>query len=81
MNELRVRCANTERGCQWTGTVGTSDPHKASCQFALVPSIKEDKGTNHDLFSQENFPCREIRKGLQWQCQFVTFSQVTSHCR
>ena len=26
-----------ERGCQWTGTIGTLDNHKASCQFALVP--------------------------------------------
>ena len=32
-----MRCANTERGCQWTGTVGTLDGHIASCQFALIP--------------------------------------------
>ena len=40
-------CGNTERGCQWTGTVGTFDDHTASCQFALVPCPKkceEDTG-------------------------------------
>ena len=37
IDELRVRCANTKRGCRWTGTVGTLDDHIASCQFALVP--------------------------------------------
>ena len=45
--ELQVRCANSERGCQWTGTVGTLDDHIASCQFALVPcpnKCEEDKG-------------------------------------
>ena len=36
MNNIQVRCANFERGCQWTGTVGTLDDHIASCQFALV---------------------------------------------
>ena len=32
-----MRCANSERGCQWTGTVGTLDNNVASCQFVLVP--------------------------------------------
>ena len=47
INALQVRCANSERGCQWTGTVGTLDDHIASCQFALVPcpnNCEEDKG-------------------------------------
>ena len=47
INELQVRCANSERGCHWTGTVGTLDDHIASCQFALVPcpnKCEEDKG-------------------------------------
>ena len=40
-------CGNTERGCQWTGTIGTLDDHTASCQFALVRcpnKCEEDAG-------------------------------------
>ena len=45
-------CANSEKGCQWTGTVGTLNDHIASCQFALVPcpnKCEEDKDTG-ELF-------------------------------
>ena len=36
-----------ERGCRWTGTIGTLDNHTATCQFALVPcpnKCEDDKG-------------------------------------
>ena len=36
-----------ERGCRWTGTIGTIDNHIATCQFALVPcpnKCEDDKG-------------------------------------
>ena len=36
-----------ERGCRWTGTIGTLDNHIATCQFALVPcpnKCEDDKG-------------------------------------
>ena len=49
---IQVRCANSERGCQWTGTVGTLDDHIASCQFALVTcpnKCEEDKGAGELL--------------------------------
>ena len=53
IQQLQVRCANSsERGCQWTGTVGTLDDHIASCQFALVPcpnKCEEDKGAGELL--------------------------------
>ena len=52
INAVQVRCANSERGCQWTGTVGTLDDHIASCQFALVPcpnKCEEDKGAGELL--------------------------------
>ena len=47
VKELRVRCASLERGCQWTGTIGTLDDHIATCQFALVPcpnKCEDDNG-------------------------------------
>ena len=34
---LQVKCVNSERGCQWTGTVDTLEDHIASCQFVVVP--------------------------------------------
>ena len=42
-----MRCTSIERGCQWTGTIGTLDNHIATCQFALVPcpnKCEDDKG-------------------------------------
>ena len=36
-----------ERGCRWTGTIGTLDYHIVTCQFALVPcpnKCEDDKG-------------------------------------
>ena len=36
-----------ERGCRWTGTIGTLDNHIATCQFALVPcpnKCEDDRG-------------------------------------
>ena len=36
-----------ERGCRWTGTIGTIDNHIATCQFALVTcpnKCEDDKG-------------------------------------
>ena len=36
-----------ERGCRWTGTIGTLDNHIATCHFALVPcpnKCEDDKG-------------------------------------
>ena len=36
-----------ERGCRWTGTIGTLDNHIATCNFALVPcpnKCEDDKG-------------------------------------
>ena len=57
IEEVQVRCANTERGCQWTGTVGTLEDHAASCQFALVPcpnKCEEDEGTGELLLIRKH---------------------------
>ena len=57
ISALQVRCANSERGCQWTGTVGTLDDHIASCQFALVPcpnKCEEDKGDGELLLIRKH---------------------------
>ena len=42
-----MRCVSMERGCRWTGTIGTLDNHIATCQFALVPcpnKCEDEKG-------------------------------------
>ena len=42
-----MRCVSMERGCRWTGTIGTLYNHIATCQFALVPcpnKCEDDKG-------------------------------------
>ena len=48
IKELGVRCVSMERGCEWTGTIGTLDNHIATCQFAVVScpnKCEDDKGT------------------------------------
>ena len=43
----KSRWSFLERGCRWTGTIGTLDNHIATCQFALVPcpnKCEDDKG-------------------------------------
>ena len=52
-----MRCANSERGCQWTGTIGTLDDHVTSCQFALVPcpnKCEENKGAGELLLIRKH---------------------------
>ena len=42
-----MRCVSMERGCRWTGIIGTLDNHIATCQFALVPcpnKCEDNKG-------------------------------------
>ena len=62
-----MRCANSGKGCQWTGTVGTLDGHMlASCQFALVPcpnKCGEDRGAGVLLLVRKN-----LSKHLKTQC-------------
>ncbi len=44
IKELGVKCASRERGCPWTGTIGTLDTHLATCEYLLVtcPNKCED---------------------------------------
>ncbi len=39
-----MRCASRERGCPWTGTIGTLDTHLATCEYLLItcPNKCED---------------------------------------
>ena len=42
-----MRCVSMERGCRWTGTIGTLVNHIITCQFALFPcpnKCEDDKG-------------------------------------
>ena len=63
---MQVRCANSERGCQWTGTVGALDNHIASCHFTLVScpnNCEEDKGAGK-LFIMR----KHLEKHLKTKC-------------
>ena len=70
ISELQVRCANTERGCQWTGTVGTLDNHTASCQFDLVhcPNKCEEDSTRELLLIR-----KDLVEHLATNCRFRAF--------
>ena len=52
-----MRCDSMERGCQWTGTIGTLDNHIATCQFALVPcpnKCEDDEGAGELYFMRKD---------------------------
>ncbi len=44
IKELGVRCSSRERGCPWTGAIGTLDTHLGTCEYLLVtcPNMCED---------------------------------------
>ena len=69
-----MRCANSERGCQWTGTVGTLDDHIASCQFALVPCPNKCKGAGELFFIRKH-----LQEHLQKKCPKRAYK--CPHCR
>ena len=76
ISALQVRCANSERGCQWTGTVGTLDNHIATCQFALVPcpnKCEEDKGAGELLLLRKH-----LDQHLKTKCPKRAY--VCPHC-
>ena len=55
-----------ERGCRWTGTIGTLDNHIATCQFALVPcpnKCEDDKGAG-----EMHLMRRDLAKHLEIKC-------------
>ena len=81
-----MRCANSERGCQWTGTVGTLVNHLASCQFALVPcpnKCEEDKGAGELLLIRKHIDEHLKTKCLKraYECPHCgekgTFASIT----
>ena len=61
-----MRCANIERGCRWTGTIGTLDNHIATCQFALFPcpnKCEDSKGAG-----ELHFMMRDLHNHLKTKC-------------
>ena len=55
-----------ERGCRWTGTIGTLDNHTATCQFALVPcpnKCERNKGAG-----ELHLMKKDLHKHLKTKC-------------
>ena len=55
-----------ERGCRWTGTIGTLDNHIATCQFALVPcpnKCEDEKGAG-----ELHLMKKDLAKHLKTKC-------------
>ena len=86
IKELGVRCANMERGCRWTGTIGTLDNHIATCQFAMVPcpnKCEDDKGAG-ELHLMKKHLDKHLKKKCPkrpYECQHCgekgTYASVT----
>ena len=80
-----MRCTSLERGCRWTGTIGTLDDHKANCQFALVlcPKCEDDKGagelhlTRKDLDNHLKTKCPKRAYECQHCGEKGTYATIT----
>ena len=75
-----------ERGCQWTGTIGTLDKHIATCQFALVPcpnKCEDDKGAGEMHLTRKDLEEHLKTKCLKrvYECQHCgekeTYASIT----
>ena len=75
-----------ERGCRWTGTIGTLDNHIATCQFGLVPCPKkceDDKGTGElhlmmkDLDDHLKIKCPKRAYKCQYCGEKGTYASIT----
>ena len=75
-----------ERGCRWTGTIGTLDNHIATCQFALVPcpnKCEDDKGAGDlhlmrkDLDNHLKTKCPKRKYECQHCGEKGTYASVT----
>ena len=45
-----MRCDNVDRGCTWTGTVGTLEDHVGKCGYTMVQCSSMCKVKGNDLF-------------------------------
>ena len=75
-----------ERGCRWTGTIGTLDNHIATCQFALVPcpnKCEDDKGAGELYLVRKDLDDHLKTKCLKraYECQHCgekgTYASIT----
>ena len=77
-----------ERGCRWTGTIGTLDNHIPTCQFALVPcpnKCEDDKGAGElhlmkqDLAKHLKIKCPKRAYKCQHCGQKGTYASITEN--
>ncbi len=76
IKELGVRCASRERGCPWTGTIGTLDTHLATCEYLLVtcPNKCEDDKDG----GQTQLMRKDLEEHVQSRCLKRAFE--CPHC-
>ena len=60
-----MKCSNANRGCEWVGTVGTTEKHVTTCGFTLVPCPKQCKDGNNEV---KCFARKEIDEHLKNDC-------------
>ena len=81
-----MRCVSMERGCQWTGTIGSLENHIVTCQFALVPcpnKCEDDKGNGElhlmrkDLGNHLKTKCRKRTYKCQHCGEKRTYASIT----
>ena len=63
---LKVKCDNSERNCQWEGTVGTLEAHVATCEYTPLPCQNECI----DMYDNKiaHFMRKDLDEHLEYDC-------------
>ncbi len=76
IKELGVRCTSRERGCPWTGTIGTLDTHLATCEYLLVTCPNKCEDDQYD--GQTQLMRKDLEEHVQSRCLKRAFD--CPHC-
>ena len=61
---LGVGCDNVDRGCKWTGTVGTLEDHVDECGYTTVQCSKKCKARGNRVFLMR----KDLSNHLKFRC-------------
>lgn len=81
ITELMVRCSSVERGCSWTGTLGSFDAHvRTACQFVLIQCPRSCDGDGTSGGKNEFYIMRkDLDNHLKLECPKRPYT--CPHCR
>ena len=69
ISELKVKCDNIKRSCEWMGTIGTLKEHVAKCAFSILPCPNKCKKCKHIMRKDLNKHLKEDCPNRESSCE------------